>query len=216
MQTCGANFGKSYMTWLKQVSYYRGALLEEENDVTERHGFAWIKFPEQLVEGKWERQGRKNKGNRQANQRRAEQKKMREEEKEENETMSAKRRCVGSFSAEASDTSSVKGEIWRVVVVFLGVTCWRIMMTCECRAVTVVLVSHFFSGGHNMGPKRTNCCRPEQMDTNEFVKIMKRIQILEEGRVPAKKAKNWNIEGEKKRITRKEQKKLLNNFEMGG
>ena len=65
-----------------------------------------------------------------------------------------------------------------------------------------------------MGPKLTNCCRPEQMDTKEFGKMVKRIQILEEGRVPAKEAKNWRIEGQKKRITRKEYKRLLNNFEM--
>ena len=53
-----------------------------------------------------------------------------------------------------------------------------------------------------MGPKLTNCCRPEQMDTKEFGKIVKRIQILEEGRVPVIEAKNWRIEGEKTRITR--------------
>ena len=41
-----------------------------------------------------------------------------------------------------------------------------------------------------MKPKRTNCCRPEQMDTKEFGKMMKRIQILEEGTVPAREAKN--------------------------
>ena len=46
--------------------------------------------------------------------------------------------------------------------------------------------------------------------------MMKRIPIFEEGRVPAKEAKNWRIEGEKKRITRKEYKRLLNNFEMEG
>ena len=67
-----------------------------------------------------------------------------------------------------------------------------------------------------MGPKLTNCCRPEKMDTKEFGKMMKRIQILEEGGVPAKEAKNWRIEGEKKRMTRKAKKRLLNNFEMEG
>ena len=44
---------------------------------------------------------------------------------------------------------------------------------------------------------------------------MKRIQTLEEGRVPVKEAKKWRIEGEKKRITRKEYKRL-NNFEVKG
>ena len=39
-----------------------------------------------------------------------------------------------------------------------------------------------------------NCCRPEQTGTKEFGKMMKRIQILEEGRVPAKETKNWRKE----------------------
>ena len=42
------------------------------------------------------------------------------------------------------------------------------------------------------------------MGTQEYGNMVKRIQILEEGRVPAKGAKNWRIEGEKKRIARKE------------
>ena len=49
-----------------------------------------------------------------------------------------------------------------------------------------------------MGPKLVNCCRPEQMGTKEFGKM------IEEGRVPAKEAENWRIEGKKKTITRKE------------
>ena len=67
-----------------------------------------------------------------------------------------------------------------------------------------------------MGPKLMNCCRPEQMDTKEFGKMMKRVQILEEGRIPATEATNWRVEGEKKRSTRKECERLLNNFEMEG
>ena len=54
------------------------------------------------------------------------------------------------------------------------------------------------------------------MDTKEFGKMVKIIQFLEEGRVPAKEAKNWRIEGEKKRITRKGCGRLLNNFETEG
>ena len=65
-----------------------------------------------------------------------------------------------------------------------------------------------------MGPKLVNCCRPEQMGTKEFGKMLKRIQTLEEGRVPAKEAKNWKNEGKKKRITRKEYQRLVNKFEM--
>ena len=67
-----------------------------------------------------------------------------------------------------------------------------------------------------MGPKLLICCRPEQMGTKEFDKILKIIQTLEESRVPAKEAKNWRIEEQKKRITRKEYQTLTNKFEMEG
>ena len=59
-----------------------------------------------------------------------------------------------------------------------------------------------------MGPKVVNCCRPEQMGTKEFGNMVKRMQILEEGRVPAKETKNWRIEEEKKRISGKEYQRL--------
>ena len=39
-----------------------------------------------------------------------------------------------------------------------------------------------------MGPKLMNCCRPERMGTKEYGKMLKRIQTLEDGRVPAKEA----------------------------
>ena len=67
-----------------------------------------------------------------------------------------------------------------------------------------------------MGPKLVNCCMSEPMGTKEFGNMVKRIQTLEEGRVPAKEAKNWRIERDKKRIARKEYQRLLNNFEMEG
>ena len=54
------------------------------------------------------------------------------------------------------------------------------------------------------------------MGTKKFGKMVKRIQTLEQGRVPAKEAKNERIEGQKKRITGKEYQRLLNNFEMEG
>ena len=41
-------------------------------------------------------------------------------------------------------------------------------------------------GRQRMGAKLVNCCRPEQMGTKEFGKMMKRIQTLEEGRAPEK------------------------------
>ena len=67
-----------------------------------------------------------------------------------------------------------------------------------------------------MGPKLINCCMREPMGTKEFGNMVTRIQTLEEGRVPAKEAKNWRIEGEKKIITSKEYRRPLNNFEMEG
>ena len=61
-----------------------------------------------------------------------------------------------------------------------------------------------------MGPKQVNCCKPEQMGTKEVGNMMKRIRILEEGRLPTK------IEGEKKIITTREYQRLLSNLEMEG
>ena len=46
--------------------------------------------------------------------------------------------------------------------------------------------------------------------------MLKRIQILENGRVPAKEARNLKIQGHKRRITRKEFKRWWNEFEMQG
>ena len=43
-----------------------------------------------------------------------------------------------------------------------------------------------------------NCCKPEQMGTKEYSKMMKIIQALEDGRVPAKDARSWRIEGKEK------------------
>ena len=51
-----------------------------------------------------------------------------------------------------------------------------------------------------MGPMLINCCRPEQMVTKEFGNMVKIIQILRE----------------KKRSTRKEYRRLLNNFDTEG
>ena len=56
-------------------------------------------------------------------------KRRREEEKEENETVSVKTICVGSVSVEAFEFF-VKGEIWRVVMTFLGETFWISLRTC--------------------------------------------------------------------------------------
>ena len=47
-------------------------------------------------------------------------------------------------------------------------------------------------------------------------KVLKIIQVLEDGRVPAKEARSWRIEGQKRRITRKEYQRVLHQFEMEG
>ena len=39
-----------------------------------------------------------------------------------------------------------------------------------------------------MGPKLRNCFKPVQVGTQEHGKMLKRIQVLENGRVPAKVA----------------------------
>ena len=78
------------------------------------------------------------------------------------------------------------------------------------------MVQKVFGICQRMEPKLVNCCRPEQMGTKEFGQTMKRIQTLEEGSLAAKETKNWSIEGEKKRITRKEYQRLVNKFEMEG
>ena len=46
---------------------------------------------------------------------------------------------------------------------------------------------------------------------------MKRIQVLEDCRIPAREARNWEDRKDKKRrITRKEHRRLWNDVEMGG
>ena len=67
-----------------------------------------------------------------------------------------------------------------------------------------------------MGPKLLNCCKLEQVGTEEHGKMLKRIQIFEDDRVPAKEAKRWKSEGKKRRITKKEYKRLRNTFEVEG
>ena len=53
-----------------------------------------------------------------------------------------------------------------------------------------------------MGPQLTYCCNPEQVGTKEHGKLLKRIHILEDGRILAKEVRMWKIEGQKRRITR--------------
>ena len=67
-----------------------------------------------------------------------------------------------------------------------------------------------------MGPTLTNGCKTERVGTKEHGKMLKQTQFLEDGRVPAKEARGWKIEGEKKRITKNEYKRLRNKFELEG
>ena len=53
-----------------------------------------------------------------------------------------------------------------------------------------------------MGLKLMNCFRPDQVGSKEFGKMMKRIQVLED--VGSQQRRNWRIEEQKRRITRKE------------
>ena len=47
-------------------------------------------------------------------------------------------------------------------------------------------------------PKLMKCCKSEQVGTKEHGQMLKRIQILEDGGIPAREARNWKIEGTKK------------------
>ena len=55
-----------------------------------------------------------------------------------------------------------------------------------------------------------------QVGTKEHGKLITRIQILEDGRVLAKEARNGKIEGQKRRLFRKEYRRLSNEFELEG
>ena len=67
-----------------------------------------------------------------------------------------------------------------------------------------------------MEPELMNCCKPEPTGAQGYGKMLNRIQVLEDGRVSAKEANIWRIEGQKRRITRKEYQRLVNKFEMEG
>ena len=47
-----------------------------------------------------------------------------------------------------------------------------------------------------------------QVGTKEYGKMLKRIQVVEDGGVPAKEARSCRIEGQKRRIARKEYQRL--------
>ena len=61
-----------------------------------------------------------------------------------------------------------------------------------------------------------NCRKPEKLGTKEDGKMSKRILTFEEGRVPAKDAREWKIEGPKRRITGNSFKRMREEFDVGG
>ena len=67
-----------------------------------------------------------------------------------------------------------------------------------------------------MGPKLINCCKTGTDWHQRVWQNNEGIQVLVDGRVPAKEASSWRIEGRKRRITRKEYQRVLNKFVMEG
>ena len=67
-----------------------------------------------------------------------------------------------------------------------------------------------------MGPKLMNRCKPEKWVRKKMKICLKRILILEEERVPARNARGREIEGQKKRVIRKDYKRLREEFEVEG
>ena len=64
-------------------------------------------------------------------------------------------------------------------------------------------------------PKLLNRCKRENRHERVW-NMLKRILILEEERLPATNAREWKIEGQTRRVTKKEYKVLQEEFEVGG
>ena len=62
---------------------------------------------------------------------------------------------------------------------------------------------------HRPGPKLINRCKPGDV-------VHERILMLEQERVPAKSARGWKIAGQTRRVTKKEYKRLREEFDVGG
>ena len=107
----------------------RGALPKEESDAIreyqtkdeENFSSSWLREDVREKEERTVEVGNENEEERVPKSRR-------DGEKEENETGIVKRRGEGLVSVEAFDIL-VKGQIWRVVVIFLGKTSWIRMRT---------------------------------------------------------------------------------------
>ena len=67
-----------------------------------------------------------------------------------------------------------------------------------------------------VGPKLMNHCKPEKAGIKECGKMLKRNQVLEEDRILVNEARDCTIEGQKRRTTRKEYRRVWNEFETGG
>ena len=48
-----------------------------------------------------------------------------------------------------------------------------------------------------------NRCKPEQVGTKEHGELLKRVQVLEDGRIPAKRARNLKTEGQREKDYKK-------------
>ena len=60
-----------------------------------------------------------------------------------------------------------------------------------------------------MGPNLMNCCKPEQVGTKEYGKMLKRIQVLEDGRILAREARNFSHRRTKEENCKKGIQKIL-------
>ena len=66
-----------------------------------------------------------------------------------------------------------------------------------------------------MGPKLMNRCKPEKVGPKEYGKMLNRIQVLEEGSISAREARECKIEGRRRRITRQEYRRWWDDFDIG-
>ena len=107
-------------------------------------------------------------------------------------------------------TNLVDGTLKAQVEKMVTITCWR--------------TRHGEEGGQKwrsadlrqrVRPQLVNWFQPVKRDTKEYGKMLRRTLILEEERVPAKDAVGWKIEGQRRRVIRKEYKRLRGNFEVG-
>ena len=64
--------------------------------------------------------------------------------------------------------------------------------------------------------KCSGYAKAEQMGTKAYGKMLKMMQVLEDGRVPAKEARSSRIEGQREELREKSIRGFLNKFEMEG